>query len=149
MNLAAILLMDEIYYIYPYFQTTAGLSIAGEPIVEVDQNSPNSKIAEALLKALEMSKNNVPHPVKDEWKNIAEPVLRALNVKSWNVIYKKAYYCTVVKENAVLKILPKKRGIKGFVNIKDMDDIEVDTKISTNDLGHILVGVFDELSKLP
>jgi hypothetical protein len=30
-----------------------------------------------------------------------------------------------------------------------MDDIEVDTKISTNDLGHILVGVFDELSKLP
>jgi hypothetical protein len=69
--------------------TTAGVGIAAAPVLRVESGDV-TELGRAVLAALEGSQQNVPHPTQDEWKEVAAPVLKTADVKSWSTFAKAA-----------------------------------------------------------
>jgi hypothetical protein len=98
--------------------TTAGVGIAAAPVLRVE-SSDVTELGRAVLTALEGSQRNVPHPARDEWKEVAAPVLKAADVKSWHALAKAAKNVDIRFDTNRVSFIPTRNlGPKdGFIGL--------------------------------
>jgi hypothetical protein len=112
MRAATIYKRANALYLYPSSRTTAGVWIAIPPFVKVDTHTAASVKGEAILQAIEASKDGVPHPTN--WNGLIDPLLELSGVKSWATFMKSAVCVSLHSDGARLKLIPNRNlGPKG------------------------------------
>ena len=85
--------------------TTAGAGIAATPVLCVESGDV-TELGRAILAALEGSRQNVPHPTRDGWKEVAAPVLKVAGVNSWSTFAKAAKNVDIRFETNRVSFIP-------------------------------------------
>ncbi|MES2206722.1 MAG: hypothetical protein V4525_08000 [Pseudomonadota bacterium] len=75
--------------IQAFAKTTAGVWIAYGPVFTIEQTEIND-LGIKVLKALNSSSEDIPHPKHTELQAIQKPMLEAAGVKSWSTFSKGA-----------------------------------------------------------
>lgn len=115
---AAAYLFEEGIFVHPRDFTVAGMWIFSEPVVRVALTAPNRDKGVALMTAIEQSRREVPHP--PSWTGLTRPLERALNVRSWAELARRAKLCEVTLDGAALTFMPYRRERRGnYVSIDD------------------------------
>jgi hypothetical protein len=122
--------------------TTAGVGIAAAPILRIERSSM-TELGKAILAALEGSRQNVPHPTQDGWKEVAAPVLEIASVKSWNAFAKAAKNVDIRFDTDRVSFIPTKNlGPKGFVPLP-VEKVRTSAPTET-ELGLALIAAFED-----
>lgn len=82
MELASALLKAGKVYTQGYARTTSGVWVGIGPVY-VSPLSFVDELAANVRASLKHSVQNVPHPSREEWKEVQRPMLEATGTKSW------------------------------------------------------------------
>jgi len=97
---------------YPMSRTTDGVWISAEPVLKLDERASEEDIASIILRCLERSRLNVPHPT--DWGSVVTPLLEQAGVKSWRMFVRDASCVTIdVDDGGTLVVIPMEKGPKG------------------------------------
>lgn len=109
-----------VIFIVPALQTEDGLWIEQRPCTKLSSNSHLVEIGHAVLEALSLSGEIIPHPT--EWKSADEdnPVLEAAGMKRWNSFRKQAKTIDIGLYGEQLMFTPtRSEGRAGFAHLSD------------------------------
>lgn len=119
-----------------------GASIASEPFIWLDGNTPYDKIVEALIYALSETKTSLPNPT--DWKKSAKDFLGSIGLKKQSDLYKDSIHVSIFKKDGTLFFTPtKNEGSKGFINVSK-EKMEV---AATASVEEIAIALNEALSK--
>lgn len=117
-------------------QTTAGAWIGTESVIvllDADELQVKGKAVDQILQA---SRQGVPHPTS--FDSLGRGILQVAGVKSWRAFGTKSTYCSIVRVDGVVEMLPHKHyGNKGAHTPIIARQIEIKDP-SLADLGHAL-----------
>jgi len=77
-------------YLAPLWRTTMGVGIGGTPIRQLPSNGDDAELGECLLEVLDGSERVVPHPNRDEFAYITEPLRQAAGVRTFRMFEREA-----------------------------------------------------------
>ena len=80
---AAIYRRKDRLIVHSQSKTTSGLWIGCEPYIVLPVNASDRELGEAVLAALEQSREFVPNPQQSQWHEITAPLLEAGGAASW------------------------------------------------------------------
>src|SRR5579859_6151532 len=100
-------------FVHSNSQTTAGLWIAGPPYLKVAFEGPPEAIGNAVIEALNASKESLPQPKQDEWGRIFSPMLELAGTRSLGKFEQGALCCGLETEGEQLVITPNQKGRSG------------------------------------
>lgn len=140
MKIASALLKGDIIYIQGYAQTTSGVWIATGPVY-LNQLSRIEETTNHIRSSLKHSTQGVPHPSREEWKEIQRPMLEAVGAKSWAALAKGAKAVGIECENDIVKLTPSSDYGEGDGD--DLPDQAISVPLESDDLGAKLVVAFD------
>ena len=107
MKVASALLKNGTVFVQAYSETTAGVWIAAGPVHISDINQMGA-LGQAVRDALELSTRGVPHPSRDEWRGIQQPMLDAVGAKNWPTLAKGARAVGIECDNDLLTMTPSR-----------------------------------------
>jgi len=107
MKVASALLKNGIVYVQAYSETTLGVWIGVGP-VHMSDISQIEDLGKAVQDALELSARGVPHPSRDKWKGIQQPMLDAVGAKSWSALAKGARAVGIESEDGLVTMTPSR-----------------------------------------
>lgn len=96
--------------VYPYFKTTAGLSLAGEPVIVLGKSASDADLGTAVTESLQQHKTGLPHPGPSDFADLPQPILKAAKVKSWSTFSKGALSCSISEDTVELAVTPMRKG---------------------------------------
>ncbi|MEZ5938917.1 MAG: hypothetical protein R3C52_11995 [Hyphomonadaceae bacterium] len=105
MQVASALLKNGIVFVQAYSETTSGVWIGAGPVHISDINQ-TGELGKAVRDALELSTRGVPHPSRDEWKGIQQPMLDAVGAKNWSTLAKGARAVGIECQNGLVTMTP-------------------------------------------
>jgi hypothetical protein len=121
--------------VHPDGKTTAGVLIAIEPFVVLENTQP-AAIGAALRMALEKSKVGLRHPQLDEWDAVAAPLYAAAGVKTWGVFVKGTELVNVEADDAVIRLLPQENcGARDGFQPRGLPAVELASDTSDQEIG--------------
>jgi hypothetical protein len=127
-------LRDGALFLQPYYRTTAGVLIGGEPVERLELPSTDQELGQALRTALDHTRQKVPHPT--DWDKLPNPLYEAAGVKSWPSFIKRTRSCEVTDDGRILRITPMRNAGSrdGFQFLEDLS-IELRSDASTMEIG--------------
>lgn len=124
-------------FLHSSSRTTAGVWIASSPFIKVESDSTLFSKGEALIKILNASQENVPHPTN--WSGLIGPLLELAGVKTWSTFMKKARCLNLEADSGQLKIIPNRNlGPKSGFEPNQANSIELPFSSSTDQIGAAL-----------
>lgn len=140
----AYLLKDKIY-IQAMSITTVGVGqLDGEVFTAAVDD--RSSIGEAVIKAINNSKKNIPHPTQEELKMFDQDdlLLNSMKMKTWNAMMKasKSVYIELIEEEVIFtpeRFLGTRGDNKGYRHIEDK---KITSPIDFESLGKGLLEAF-------
>ncbi len=91
-------------------RTSTGIGVATEPYQVLSSSVSPTELGEAIYRALNDSRENIPHPV--DWKALAFPRLAAAGVKTEAAFQKKSALVTALFDGVILSVTPHRNGGK-------------------------------------
>lgn len=140
MKIASALLKGGKVYTQGYAKTTSGVWIATGPVY-VSSPSSEDRIAFDIRASLEHSVQDVPHPSREEWKDVQRPMLEAVGAKSWAALAKGAKAVGIECEDGIVKLSPS--SDYGNEGGEDLPDQAITVPLDSDELGAKLVEAFD------
>lgn len=111
-KLVGIIILNGKAYIPSLAETTSGMLIQIDPIIESEIQE--DKLVEAINKILLTPRPQIPDISRDEWKKRKDPVLKATKVRSWKELAIKGASIGLEWTNQGIKLdipkLDKKEG---------------------------------------
>ena len=104
MQSASIFQWDDSIFIHPESQTTDGVWVNSAPLFRVAATAPPIEIVGSLKKALNASRQKIPHP--EDWKTVPNLLREALGQREWKDFRRAATHCAVTREDSVLRFEP-------------------------------------------
>jgi hypothetical protein len=89
MKVASALLKNGTVFVQAYSETTSGVWIGVGPVHTVSIGQVRD-LGKAVGDALALSTHSAPHPSREEWKTIQQPMLDAVGAKNWSALAKGA-----------------------------------------------------------
>jgi hypothetical protein len=123
-----------IFFIRTSSQTNAGVWIEDGDCYSIKIDAAYEEIGKIVFAALNNSSINIPHPIN--WTNVSNPLLKAVNVKSWSAFGKTAK-CVTVYMDKNIQISPtenKSNCKQGFV-VKENNIISIPINATHSELG--------------
>lgn len=102
------------FFVHASSRTTEGVWILTEPCLGLEQVCSDRELGEAVRKALDGSRSDIPHP--RSWAGLLDPLLKQAGVKSWNTFSKTASCAEIEEDEGEVALMPtKKLGVEeGF-----------------------------------
>jgi hypothetical protein len=107
MKLAMVYQRKGTIFLHASSLTTAGVWILDFPVLAAESNIDPVLLGTDVLQTLSGSKENVPHPSREELGRLFDPVLRLANVRSWGTFSKSAQCVGIECEWGRISLLPK------------------------------------------
>ena len=117
LKIANVYLRGTAFFIRSVSNVDGAHWIATGPCMRLPIDCNDLDLGGGVMSALEHSEPSVPHPGRDGWKAVLQPLLEAANVKTWSTFIRSAYNVRVSMENGSIEITPLvNRGARqGFV----------------------------------
>lgn len=94
------------WYLHSSSQTTDGVWIATQPFLKLPPDADLSAIGEAVMRAIDASRQSVPHPAA--WNGLFQPMLQLAGAKSWATFVKGSMCLRFEADDCVLLVTPTK-----------------------------------------
>ncbi len=130
-------------------RTDRTVPILSEPVYEFDQGVDASKIGKTVRKCIESFYENYPHPSREEFKKVNDPLIKLAGEKSSKAFFTKAIWVGVIEKDGKISFSPtENHGWKEGFKQTEYSNIELDyTSATDEDLGKALLTAF-ELSSI-
>lgn len=129
-------------FIQPYYRTTAGVLIGGEPIKDLEFDASDRELGEALVEALGHFKSGVPHPA--DWGKVSQPLNEAAGVKGWSSFIKGARSCEVADEGGTLIFVPMRNaGVRAGFQFLNDSSTKLAADATADEIGRTLRNAFE------
>ncbi|MEH2484985.1 hypothetical protein [Bradyrhizobium sp. AZCC 2230] len=122
MRKAAAYLRRNKVIICPVSDTTDGVGVICAPVFDLEA-SDVSGVGAAVLEALQLSREGIPHPAPADWSKLFKPVLKAAGVGSWKTFVRSTKDVIVRFEtNRIVYIPTRNLGSRnGFVPLPEKE----------------------------
>jgi hypothetical protein len=130
-------------------RTDRTVPILSEPVYQLNKDVDVSKIGKTVRDCIESFYEGYPHPSREEFKKVNDPLIKLAGEKSSKAFFTKAKWVGVIEKDGIISFSPtENHGWKdGFKQTK-YTNIELDYSMATNeDLGKALLKAF-ELSSI-
>jgi hypothetical protein len=107
MKTATAYVRNSLLYLHSCSKTSAGVWIATDPFVRIENGAAREEKGEVAVRVLEASRDGAPHPTN--WSGLIAPLLGLAKVKSWKVFMKGAACLNLELEDnkgRVLRVIP-------------------------------------------
>jgi hypothetical protein len=94
------------WYLHSSSETADGVWVATQPFLKLAAEATLRDIGDAVLAALDASRQNVAHP--KEWNGIFKPMLDLAGVKSWSTFMQGSLCLRIEASEGILAITPTK-----------------------------------------
>lgn len=138
MQTATAYLRKNKVFVHPDARTTDGVWIFWPPVLMQDA-ADGVELDAKILEALANSRQGVPHPA--DWTGLADPLLQAAGVKSWNTFAQSAKCVEIETAGNRIAFLPTRNGgvRDGF---EPLSDKTVSSASEPGELGRSLLAAF-------
>ncbi|MBX2922743.1 MAG: hypothetical protein KF746_11165 [Chitinophagaceae bacterium] len=136
------------YIIVTKSQTKDWIWVTDEPILRVAVADSDSKLIEAILKALKSSRTNIPNISVEKKPLLEKETLKKMGQKSYTDLYKKSNSCSITRDkNGIITISPYKPYTPGkFSSLAVAEEgvVQVDMSVTdVSELEDILIEVLE------
>ncbi|MGH7918185.1 MAG: hypothetical protein ACREQE_11995 [Candidatus Binataceae bacterium] len=139
MQNAGVYRKGSFFYVESYSMTTVGVWVARGPVASVACENV-AELGSGVLAALQASCTGIPHPGRDEWKQIGAPLLEAAKVKSWAAFERGTRSVGVTLEGSVVRIVPRRNlGSKGGFQPIEGACVEIPADSAAETVGQAVV----------
>jgi len=109
--------------IHAYAPTKAGFLIAVEPSALLPPDAPDERVGAELIRVLKQEQPVRPTPHRSDYKDIGDPVLRAVGLRSWTEVQRDGRMCVVQIANERFRFIPtanqRTDGARAFDHLND------------------------------
>jgi hypothetical protein len=106
--------------------TTDGVWIDSEPFCKIPAESDSKLIGDAIINAINSSRQGVPHPGPNQWSSVIAPLLALASAKSYGAFMKNSRCLVFTLDGDTIKMIPSKNlGPKGGFEPLPADTISV------------------------
>jgi hypothetical protein len=114
------------FLLHAWSKTTAGVWIASDPYLVLEENNGDSELGAAVCSVLDGSHGDVAHPAT--WSGLFDPMLRLAKVRSYGSFVKGARYVVVARERGNTSVTPTKNlGLAEGFEDDIASSVEVDS----------------------
>jgi hypothetical protein len=108
-------------FVHTLSRTTAGVVIGSDDVAILREDTKDSDLGEAVLRALRESKEQIPHPMPADWPDINRRYLAALQTKSLSAFMKGALCVGVSSDEDRIIFEPTKNSGSrdGFLELRE------------------------------
>ena len=111
--------------------TTHGYYMDDVPVFRVAPDQPDSAIGEAVLKALDSYRKDVP-PVRHEDRK-TYPVLQAIGLRSWGQLERTSRNISIEEDSGSVVVIPTRRPPEG--GYEPLDQLAVHCRAVADEIG--------------
>lgn len=111
MKEAVAFLKNNAIYIHANSLSDQGIWIPDNPFIRIDIDTPIIEIGNELIKVLDASRKQIPHPTS--WSELYKPLLLLAKVKSERTFMRNVRSCNITQDNQSFELLPHENMGKG------------------------------------
>lgn len=140
-KLVSLYFRDGVLYVLPASHTVDGLWINDQPFEKMSMSAPACENGAAVRRALELSREGVRHPAREEFSLLTLPLREAAGAPTWHAFAKTAKHVDVMAKDGVWLLTPYSyMGKGGFEPLSD-SAVAVEADSADDVVGEALLAV--------
>ena len=143
-ELEAYQLKDKLF-IHGKKRTDRTVPILSEPVYQYDSESDAVLIGKTVRECIESFYEGVPHPSREEFKKVNDPLIQLSGEKNSKAFFTKVKWVGVIEKDGRISFIPtENHGWKEGFKKTEHPNIELDYSIATDEgLGNALLKAFE------